>query len=1187
MANYYVKDGKVSTGIELRHDSMYISSGGTANDTIVDFYGRMYISSGGTANDTTINGDGKVYISSGGTANNTTVKADGWMYISSGGMANDTNVTRGGISISSGGTANDTDVTDGTVYIFSGGTANDTTINAKGKVYISSGGTATNIIWTPCVGHVTAEDGTHVTYTSQYSGVYFGSDNQLLSHTDMMSGKVLSGASMYIMAGGTANYITTAWGNIQVNSGGMANYIQVAGSNIVGTPVSGVIAIYLGGTVNYTSVAYDGKMQIYSGGIANSTSLGYDGQIYIHSGGTANFTSVNSKGDMYISSGGIANHTYINYAGAMYISSGGVHRGTLTIEYGGAVVAAQGASIDFFLSDRKSSDIYLINNLSRISAEYDSFTITVADNQSEGVYRLAQGASNFAGTLSIGNGTTAYGSIDVNEDDFIYNDVIYSLDQVDGNLTLSITKSETPLLNLSFSGIPEIWTNNDAVIAITADKECTIQYQINDGEWQTYSDAITVSENCTINVKAVDVTGNCVKTASFSIDKIDDIADKGNAEYIFIKSSFNEKITGQKQNNIPLIFGYNAFNSIKNLDTTGKLIIIADSKVNGNVYADKGIVTAFAVLPTIKESITSYSYKSTAAAKNTLNITQDTGSTLFTRFATVNITSAAVCQITGGKASRSEAINSSLSKNGTVNDTEKYTYSSNVSGKFTAAAKASVTSALNYSSVKVTDAVITTLRGGNETVNISEKYVAAPQKNQKVLSTSSSFAAAGSVTLQTGATVRNIINYNSVNAVNATIGEIVNFTAKDSQKDNFTFDIKKNSVSRTLSLSHTENTAGSLNAVDSVLGDVTGFTTVSLKNTSASTFRRVDAAGKCYGSISEKLTVKTTKDGFVTGSYRKTESFTRGGKLTATGSTVSDIENFSTVIMDNSTATHISNFLESKIVTEGSFIRENSAAYGIPEDYAPVLEGVELVSKTTTSLNGSVTLKNGSFAESITNFNSVSMTASRAETIANVEKVTISKGNCQLGSFTGTAGNDTFTIAKGAVLELANGMDFGTGGKDKLVISGTLILQSTAGITNTIISGKGEIAAESAVYSELELDFANFLDLGATAKNFKGSLFENSDNTLKKAILWNDTTQEYSGWLGNWQGNASGSDTVDFIKFKASAGTEISVIGVDNWVLMDKKGNDIGQTISAPGEYILQLTNNGSDSVAYSVTLAS
>ena len=412
---------------------MYIYSGGVANSNIVNSGGRMSISSGGTAleiienggyvyvenganvtfasntidgltlsgggsmtvhsntvaNSTTVNSYGRMFISSGGVANSTTING-GDMYISSGGVATSTTIN-GGMCISSGGVANNTTVDDwGSIVISSGGVANSTTVNSGGYMYISSGGTATDIVWTPCVGYVYVDYGAYVTYASQYSGVYFGSDNQLLSSAQIMDDKVVcgwdgdmyvmndgvannttvdSGGYMYIYSGGVANSTTINDGDMYIYSGGTATdivaeenvtlnitvasntYIQgtYAGSafemknaQITGFTVRDDISMSIyGGTVNSTTIDYGGFMYISSGGVANSTTINAGGRMVIFSGGVANSTTINAGGGMVISSGGVANSTTIN-GGDMYICSGGVANSTTINANGGMVIYSGG-----------------------------------------------------------------------------------------------------------------------------------------------------------------------------------------------------------------------------------------------------------------------------------------------------------------------------------------------------------------------------------------------------------------------------------------------------------------------------------------------------------------------------------------------------------------------------------------------------------------------------------------------------------------------------------------------------------------------------------------------------------------------------------------------------------------------------------------------------------------------------
>ena len=437
-ADYYkVSSGVTSIGVALNYDYMYISSGGTANSTTVNSGGNLFISSGGTANSTTVNSDGILSISSGGTANSTTVNSGGNLFISSGGTANSTTVNSGFLFITSGGTANSTTMngygyllvdsggaannttvnTDGHLQIFSGGAANNTTVNSggyldigsggvansttvnsAGVLLIFSGGTATDIIWTPCVGVVDIDDGAYVTYTSNYSGVYFGANDQLLSHTESMSDKVLSGPghSMYIMNGGVANSTTVnSHGRRYISSGGVANsttvndwsYLDISSGGVANSTTvnsDGCLYIFSGGVANSTTVNDWSYLYIFSGGVANSTTVNSDGRLYIFSGGVANSTTINSGGYLHISSGGAANNTTVN-AGRLYISSGGVANST-TVSSGGAIYLYDNSTLKQSVIEGNitiHSGSYTLNNNNFSNADftiYDGAEIDLSGN---------------------------------------------------------------------------------------------------------------------------------------------------------------------------------------------------------------------------------------------------------------------------------------------------------------------------------------------------------------------------------------------------------------------------------------------------------------------------------------------------------------------------------------------------------------------------------------------------------------------------------------------------------------------------------------------------------------------------------------------------------------------------------------------------------------------------------------
>ena len=123
----------------------------------------------------------------------------------------------------------------------------------------------------------------------------------------------------------------------------------------------------------------------------------------------------------------------------MYISSAGIHQGSLYIESGATVSAYSGAIIDFTLTGRTADDDYLINDLSLISGT-PTYTITVSEDQTLGIYKLAQGAESFTGSITVKNENgTNYGSLTVNGNALTYGNFVYSLIQSNGNLLLNKT----------------------------------------------------------------------------------------------------------------------------------------------------------------------------------------------------------------------------------------------------------------------------------------------------------------------------------------------------------------------------------------------------------------------------------------------------------------------------------------------------------------------------------------------------------------------------------------------------------------------------------------------------------------------------------------------------------------------------------------------------------------------------
>ncbi len=552
---YIMSGGKADDTILTGGGTLYVHSGGVANQTTAADYCRMIISSGGIANTVSLN-SGTMSVCSAGTANDVNIDCGAALYVSNGGTVNRIKENGGYVSaaenanvsfesstisaltiddsnlmtVHSGTTASYVTVEKGRLLVYDGGIADYTSVNCgkenSGGMEIYSGGTATNILVDSGWGKI----GFEVAPNTYIDGDYGGSKYYSSTHFAMQDGKISNfrvhrSNWIAVKSGGTAaDVVVESYGSMTVCSGGTATNIAAQASarlNITVAPntyITGTYAnsafemknavlsgytfnsycsvcvesggvasnttvdsagrmyIFHGGTANSTTVNSSGSMTVSSGGTASGTVVNFGGSMYVSSGGTANNTTVNNDGCMKISSGGsannitisdgfltissggVANNTTIGSYGYMTIASGGIHRGSLQIASGACISAESGSIVDFTVADRTTADGYLINDLKLLSGT-PTYSITVSANQKSGTYKLAQGAENFFGTISIGNSISGYKTITVNGKSIVCNNKTYSLDETNGNLTLTVTSS-TGLSNLqgNINGIS--WNGN-------------------------------------------------------------------------------------------------------------------------------------------------------------------------------------------------------------------------------------------------------------------------------------------------------------------------------------------------------------------------------------------------------------------------------------------------------------------------------------------------------------------------------------------------------------------------------------------------------------------------------------------------------------------------------------------------------------------------------------------------------
>ena len=368
--------------------TVHISSGGVANSTTVNKYGTVYISSGGVANSTTVNDYGKVHISSGGVANSTTVSGGGYVYISSGGVANSTTVDNWGSMHISGGVANSTTVRyNGSMHIV-GGVANSTMVSSGGSVHISNGGVANDTT-------VTLGGNMHV------------------SEGGIVTGKVemTSGGSMTVYEGGIVRD-ATFYGNANTTiggDGGIFERVNVASNGVIRTS-----------NVTVTDLTVETR-----------------GAAYL-SGGVATDLEVASKGILQLCEGTTASDITVLSGGHCYIGKDAVVTGEFSIAAGATVLAFTGSELNFSIAGRTAEDSALVDNLGAIRGRI-GYSITLAEDQAAGVYRLADGVKSDSFT----DFEVLYGELELEglnlEQDIISNGMNFDLNVEDGSLYLELS----------------------------------------------------------------------------------------------------------------------------------------------------------------------------------------------------------------------------------------------------------------------------------------------------------------------------------------------------------------------------------------------------------------------------------------------------------------------------------------------------------------------------------------------------------------------------------------------------------------------------------------------------------------------------------------------------------------------------------------------------------------------------
>ena len=562
------------------HGNITVGSGGSANNTLLENTACMYISSGGTASrttaayakifayqgasmsgtelnswgvlsamgevrQTTVNSSGLMHVFSGGTASGTTVNAYGSMYVSSGGSAVGILLNSNGFLDIRNADVNSLTVSRGGSCAIAGGTVNHLTLMSRGSAVVSN--TEINGVEVFSSGRLDCVS--YLEGKMAVSGAIVHSDGQItMSSGALISATTVSKAGTLNLENGGSSYQTHIYEEGKFTMLGVANHTVLNGGSMYigdsayhyydgtgGVPTSNVYDEDIHASVNILNSSW---MHVYSGGTATSNTISSNSWAHVYYGGTATSNVINSSGYLTLQDSGTADTTVLHSGGYMRLYTGAILKGEtcvggkVTVENAGTsatedVIRAYGAKINYLVSERTTSDESIITDLGMIMGA--TYFVTVSDAQMSGTYRLADGAKDFTGSITVKDtANQELGVLSVGQT-LQVNSVGYSLNLTGNLLTLTVSggasDAEAPTITQIVANTTATTNQNVMVTAVFADNVALAskQYRLGSGNWLDYTGAITVTANTTIYFKAVDTAGN-EATGQYTVSNIDKIA---------------------------------------------------------------------------------------------------------------------------------------------------------------------------------------------------------------------------------------------------------------------------------------------------------------------------------------------------------------------------------------------------------------------------------------------------------------------------------------------------------------------------------------------------------------------------------------------------------------------------------------------------------------------------------------
>ena len=440
--------------------------------------------------------------------------------LSSGMIASGVLINSGGIlNVLNGGYASMTRITDGSMYVSDGGSASMTSIESKGLMHVSSGGTADGV-------NVYYGANLHISDGGKADGVSITGELNVSAGGTVNTTTVKEAGRMYVSDGGRADDVTVdSRGYLCVSSGGTAMYVRENGGYVYEDNEATVLFLpnEFGG-YTYTF----GSATIHSGTIGNNLSAVYIGKIDVCFSGIARNTTVGSKGALQVYNGGRADTTTVSSGGSMTVYEGGKITGKMNFDDNAVVSAYEGGIVDFDLRQTNAGSgavEALVNHLSLVQGA-PTYTLTVDGTQTNGDYKLAEGAAGFDKTITVVNAYgRALGTLTLDGGTTPIDGRNYTLTLTDGGalgVTLADGDTTPPVVFVEVD--PSTGPAQDVTVSAEFSDNVALKstlYRINDGPWQDYTCEMAILENLTISFKAIDTSGNESDVVTIVINNID------------------------------------------------------------------------------------------------------------------------------------------------------------------------------------------------------------------------------------------------------------------------------------------------------------------------------------------------------------------------------------------------------------------------------------------------------------------------------------------------------------------------------------------------------------------------------------------------------------------------------------------------------------------------------------------